>query len=129
MAEFNMLWNRSAKASADLSDKQYHFVRNDAAGTVNVSSQGNGGAATIVGVLQNKPQADEAATIGMLGETKLVAGGSVAVNVWLTSDGTGRATAAASGDLVAGKSLQAAGAAAEVFRAEVFPAWKLTTSA
>ena len=111
------------KAAADLSAKQYHFVRVSAAQTVNQASEAV--SQQNFGVLINKPAAaDAAAAVCYFGETPVVAGGSLTVNVLITTNGSGRAAAAGSGDTVMGRALTAAGANGEQIRALVFPPWK-----
>jgi len=61
--------NVSAIAGADLSAKQYHFVKWSANGTVVACS----GATDIpAGVLQNTPTSGDAANLCVIGETKIV---------------------------------------------------------
>lgn len=125
MADYGRLMTRSAKAAADLGNQQYHFVRAPAAGTVNVASEAAGGANDLIGVLQNKPNTDQAATIAYFGESKIVAGGALTANTFITTNGSGRAAAASSGDMAAGLVLEAAGADGEVVRAQIFPPYLL----
>ena len=62
------------KAAADLSSKQYHFVKLASATTVNVCS-----AITDVpiGILQNDPESGETAVITIFGISKMVADGTI----------------------------------------------------
>ncbi len=61
--------NVSAIAGADLSAKQYHFVKWSANGTVIACA----GATDIpAGVLQNAPASGDAANLCVIGETKIV---------------------------------------------------------
>lgn len=111
MAEFaNQVTVSGFKAAADLSGKQYTFVRMSAAGTVNLASEVAVSAANKVafGVLQNKPKTNEAATVAVLGETKVLAGAAAAVDKLITYNSSGKAVEAASGDMVCGRFLEAA---------------------
>ena len=80
-------------ASADLSSKQYHFVKLSAATTVTVCA-----AITDkpIGVLQNNPESGGQAIVTTHGLSKLVADGTIAAgNILGTSaDGQGDAIAA-----------------------------------
>ena len=62
-------------AAADLSSKQYHFVKLASATTVNVCT-----AITDlpIGILQNNPESGETATITIFGISKVVADGTLA---------------------------------------------------
>lgn len=110
----------SAKAAGDLTGAQYHFVRYSAADTVNISSQD--AAEDWVGVLQNKPNAaGRAATVQFAGETKITAGGSLTVNDLITTNGSGRAAAATSGDMIMGRVQETAAADGDVIRMLIMP--------
>lgn len=95
-------------AAIDLTDEQYHIVEESAAGVCNISSDDNAGAATMVGILQNKPDSGQAARVADSGESKVKAGGSITAGTWLTCGGSGLAAAATSGDLVFGRAQEAA---------------------
>ena len=125
MASFGRLTERSAQAAADLTGTQYHFLRHTAAGTTAVASEAAGGANDLVGVQQNKPDSGQAVTIGYFGESKVVAGGSVTVNTYITTNGSGRAADAVSNDNVIGLALVAASADGEIIRALIFPPFPL----
>ena len=83
MAVEKKVWDESFKANSDLSAKQYYAVKLTAENTVDLAA-----AATdrCIGVLQNKPKANNAAQVAILGMTKAY------------TDGSG--TAIAVGDLV-----------------------------
>lgn len=105
------------KAASDLRTLQYHFTRLSGAGLTNQASEANGGLNDLVGVLLNKPNSGQAATIAWLGEVPVIAGGAVTVNAAITTNSAGRAADAASGDIMIGFALQAAGADGEQIRA------------
>lgn len=75
-----------AVAAADLSTKQYRFVKG--AASVNVCS-----AATDCpsGVLQDKPTSGQAADVMVFGVTKLIAGGTIAAGDRIGPDANGAA--------------------------------------
>ena len=77
------------KAAADLSTKQYFFVKLTASRKVNIAA----GATTPVFVLQNKPDAaDDVAEVAQPGSTtKVKLGGTVTYGDHLTSDSAGKA--------------------------------------
>lgn len=90
------------QASTDLSSYQYRFVTVDANGRAALA--GNG--VSILGVLQNKPSDDQAASIMIDGVSKVKAAGStVAAGDLVTSSSVGLAAAAAGGEYVVGRVL------------------------
>jgi hypothetical protein len=102
----------SLPASADLSASQHHFVEVDANGRVTIS---NAAGESVLGVLQNDPDAiDVAAAIMTNGISKVVAGAAVTVGALVQTNASGRAIAALSADFVVGRALEAAGGNGEV---------------
>jgi len=81
-------------AGADLSAKQYHFVKMASATTVDVCS-----AITDVpiGVLQNDPTSGNTATICIFGVTKVVADGTLAAGNVIGTSADGQADAIVAG--------------------------------
>jgi hypothetical protein len=69
--------DQSFKAENDLSAKQYHLVELSAEGQVDVC---DGATDRVLGALLNKPKADEAAAVRMLGVALVVSDGS-SVNI------------------------------------------------
>lgn len=108
MAVFNDGNNYSAEAAADLSAKQYYLVKTDANQKVVLAS-----AATdaILGILQNAPILGQTADVRLLngnGTFKVILGGNVAKDAYLTSDAAGKAIATTStGNRVFGRALSA----------------------
>lgn len=101
----------SLEAGADLSAKQYYFVTVAADGQVDPT--GDGLAAD--GVVQNDPAAaGRAATVGVSGRTKVVAGGVVTAGDEVASDTSGRAVTAATGDIILGRALSTSANAGEI---------------
>jgi hypothetical protein len=81
-------------AGADLSAKQYTFVKLDAAGAVIAAA-----AATDipVGVLQNAPIAGQEAEVLVVGGTKIVAGAAIGEGAQIGTGSTGKAVALVAG--------------------------------
>jgi hypothetical protein len=95
---------QSAPAGADLSAKQYFFVKLNSDREAILTS-----AATdkIAGVLSNEPEEDEDATIITAGTAKVSAGGTLSIGDYVTSDSAGEAVATTtSGDVVRGIALE-----------------------
>lgn len=83
------------KAGGDLSAAQYKFVKQANTGRVGVCTVGGENA---FGVLQNDPSAvDQEASVSVMGITKVVAGGTVAIGDLVETDSAGRAVTASSG--------------------------------
>lgn len=81
-------------ASADLSSKQYHFVKMSGSNTVDVTS-----AITdkTIGVLQNTPSSGQAAEVVIFGITKVVADGNLTAGNLIGTSNDGQADAIAAG--------------------------------
>ena len=88
--------NITLKAGADLSAKQYFFVKIDANGDAVLA--GNGENAN--GVLQNAPASGEAANIAVAGVSKVIIGDTTSLDsgVVISSDANGKATLGVSTD-------------------------------
>ncbi len=113
MAVFGHQVRETFKAAADLSAVADHFVRLSAADTVNVASEAINVAN--IGILSNKPAAaGRTAAVITFGRARIVAGGSVTVNVLVTCNGSGRAAAATSGQMVMGIALTGASTDGEI---------------
>ncbi|NIQ91029.1 MAG: DUF2190 family protein [Nitrospinaceae bacterium] len=98
-------------AAADLSAKQFTFVKIDSNGQAAANTAEG---AMVDGVLQNKPAAQgEAAAVAYAGVTKVVAGDTVAAGGKVISDTAGKAIPAATGKFIRGTALTG-GAADEV---------------
>lgn len=95
MAIEEALQTVSFDAAADLSASQYCFVKVDSNGRAALAGDGD----SPVGVLQDKPGAlGRACSVGTLGKTKVLAGGSVTKGGRVTVGANGKAVAVASGD-------------------------------
>lgn len=103
----------SLTAGADLSGSQFRCVKVTGDNTVGLAdTQGE----VILGVLQGKPAAGEAADVTVVGVTKVVAGAALTAGETWGTDAQGRAvpvtpgTGGAVGDFVAGVVLEGANA-------------------
>jgi hypothetical protein len=117
MAEYGSpeLQTTTLEAAADLSACQWHIVRLSAARKCNIGSEAAN--STGFGVLQNKPKLGDAATVGVFGHTKIVAGEALTAGVLFAVNGSGRAAAVASGGWVMGRILETAAADGSVVSA------------
>lgn len=73
MAREEALKSITLKAGADLSAKQYRVGALNASGDVVVA----GAKARAVGIIQNNPKADDAATVGINGVSRVISGAAV----------------------------------------------------
>ena len=98
-----ILWAETLPAGADLSAKQFYFVKRSANTYVLCS------AITDVpdGVLQNKPESGEMCEVLAFGPTKLCVVDATAVGTRVSTDANGRGVVAASTSYVAGKTVHA----------------------
>jgi hypothetical protein len=131
----------SVVAAADHRTNQYRFMAVDNAGKVARAGAG----AFALGVLQNNPNADQAATIRVEGISKVVAGAAVAVGSLVASDSAGRAIVATLartntsdagaaadaliGSNVMGVALEAAGAAGDIIAIAIVRCGAVPTTA
>jgi hypothetical protein len=103
--------NGTWTASADLSAKQYHFVKMSGANTVTVTA-----AITdkTIGVLQNAPTSGQTAEVCLFGITKAVADGTLAAGNTIGTSADGQVDAIAAGTdttvYVVGQALETAAA-------------------
>lgn len=82
-------------AAADLSAKQYHFVKLNGTGTGVVAC--NGATDKPIGVLQNKPTSGQAAEVMMLGISKVVGDANLAIDDFIATSADGQAAAVVPG--------------------------------
>lgn len=100
-------------AAADLSAKQFHFVKLASATTVDVCS---GVTDKPIGILQNSPASGQAAEICIFGITKVVSDGNTVAGNLLGTSSDGQAAVYTSSDttkFICGQAIEA-GAASEV---------------
>jgi hypothetical protein len=124
LAEFGVQHKLTGfSAAADLSAKQYIIVRASGTNQCNQASHSAAVAAAgwPIGVLQNKPKSGEAADICFLGMTKVQAGSSVTANGPITTNSSGRAVDAVSGDTIIGRALEASATEGLEITALIFP--------
>lgn len=99
----------SAEAAADLSTKKYYIVKTDSTGKIVLSS-----AATDkhLGVLFNEPTLGKTADVAIAngnGSGKVIAGGTITKDAYITSDANGKAVATTTvNDLVLGQAHESA---------------------
>ena len=106
MAEFLRVTARTMLATQDMRTTQYRAVRASADGECQIASNASfGGPSEIVGVLQNKPNSGEHASVGFHGISKIVCGSAVNANRLITIQQSGEAANAGSGDLAFGMAL------------------------
>lgn len=99
-------FEKTLVAGEDMTAKQFYIVQLDATGKAEVAE---GATDLILGVLQNKPNTGEAALYRFLGTAKVIAGGSVAIGDWVTTDSAGKAVATTTdGNITIGRALEAA---------------------
>lgn len=116
MATYGSFTPMTFEAAADLSAKQFHIVKLDANGKVNLANADN---QQTLGVLQNAPQSGEAGSVLFTeGETRVVVGGAVgSAGLFLASDANGLAVVATSGECVCAVALQTAAGSGKIIRA------------
>lgn len=128
MAESGVFQSLTFKSAEDLSAKRYHIVvaSGSAFGEINPTI-GQALAATntnIVGVLVTDPSSAQFGTVVYDGKCKVTAGGAITVGVTITTNGSGRAAAAASGDMVIGRALEAGVTDGDVITAKIGPIYR-----
>ena len=106
------------EAAADLSAKQFHFVKVSAANKVDVCTAITDAP---IGVLQNKPTSGQAANIRVLGISKLSANAAISAGAILGSSTDSQAQTAVATNVVCARALEAAGAANVIISALVLP--------
>lgn len=110
-------FEKTKVAGEDMSTKQYYIVQLAADGDIEL---GEGATDLLVGVLQNKPAAGEAALYRFGGTSKVVSAGSVAIGDWVTSDTAGKAVATTTdGDITIGRALEAGTTDGDIFECQL----------
>jgi hypothetical protein len=123
MAEFREQITMAKTADADLSAKAYHILRVTGAYTTNQASFRQD--TSLWGVLETKPRTGENAALVVFGFTKVVAGAATTAGATLTTDSSGRAINAQSGDHVLGWGKEAAGATGDIISCFVSQSFRL----
>lgn len=112
MAIQNVIQSITREAENDLSAKQYYAVELVAS---NKCDACDGQGELAAGILQNEPEAGEAADIAVLGMTKAITHDTgIAVNSELTTDANGKLEVASAGDYVVAIALEGASAEDDV---------------
>jgi hypothetical protein len=127
MAEYGHYETLTMVSATDLSGQLYHLVRiSDGNDGINVASQSTNSG--LLGVLVTKPEAaGRHATVAYQGMGKVVAGTAInSAGVFFTCNGSGRAVAAGSGDMVAGRILETATADGDVVSVLLYPPFRLS---
>lgn len=107
----------SRVAGADLSAAQYKFVESNTAGTVTVA---NAAGEKVLGVVQNDPTSGQVAAVAYQGVSKVVAGGTVAIDADIATDASGRAVAATTGNKIVGRAISG-GSVGEIISVLLLP--------
>lgn len=94
MAFHNRIEAVTKAAGADLSSHKFKIVELDGSGDVILANGAVG-----YGVLQNIPEDGEAATVAIDGESKIIAGATLAIGDWITANSGGWAVTVVSGDV------------------------------
>lgn len=89
-------------ANEDLSTHQYKIAVNSTGDLV--ARAGTAGSA-VIGIIDNKPEADQDTTINVLGISRCIAGGTIVAGDLITTTASATATAVASGDYVLGTAI------------------------
>ena len=89
--------------------------------TVQTSSGG-----AVYGILQNTPASGQAADVGIMGISKVVAGAAITAGANLMCDTAGRAVAQTSTNIIAAVALEAATAAGQIITVAIIPAMNQT---
>jgi hypothetical protein len=115
MATYENVTSQTFVAGADLSAKQYFFVKGDStAGQVVVCGDGE----AAIGVLLNDPTSGQAAAVAVSGKVRVEAGDTVAAGARVASDASGNAISAATGDYVVGVAVRG-GADGEIIEVQL----------
>ncbi len=110
-------FERTGNAGEDMTAKKYYIVQLSATGDIEA---GQGATDLLVGVLQNKPNVNEAALYRFAGTTKVVASAAIAVGALVTTTATGTAvTTVTDKNVVVGRALEAAAAAGDIIEIQL----------
>lgn len=122
MATEQNLFDIGLKAAADYSAKQFYAMKMTTADTATLVSAA---ADRTIGILQNKPKADEAAQVRCMGISKAVSDGSgtaIAVGDYVGSNASGKMVKKATADYTAfGLAMDASSADGTVIRVLAIP--------
>lgn len=109
----------SLAAGADLSAKQYTFVKMSGTGVISAAAATD----VVIGVLQNAPTSGKTAEVALYGVTKLKASAAISAGALVGTTSTGTAVAVVAGTdttkYVLGQAITAAGAANDIITVAV----------
>ena len=109
----------SIPAGADLSAKQYTFVKISGTGVISVAAATD----APIGVLLNDPASGETAAVAVSGIVKLVASAAITAGVTIGTTATGTAVTLAAGadttKYIVGRAITAAGAGGDIITVAV----------
>jgi hypothetical protein len=112
MSQTNNTQYITRPANTDLSAKQYYCVELN---TSNKALLAGANDKAVIGVLQNDPEADEAALIAVGGTCKVIAGEAITIGDHVTVTSTGKVEIAdAADEYVIGKALETASADGDI---------------
>ncbi len=116
MAGENLVFTRSMEAGADLSAKQYYFVKESSGKVVLCTTLGE----KSEGILNNQPESGAMARIGQLGTAKVVASGAINVDDWLTTNAAAKAVpTTTAGHVVRARAIEAATTDGDIIEVEL----------
>lgn len=122
MATEKPLYIESFLAGEDLSAKQYYFVKLNSSGNVICCS---GITDVAIGILQNKPESGEIASILMLGKSKLSADAAFSIGAVIAPSADGQGQTAVATQSPGARALEAATVAGQLVEVFVFPAFAI----
>lgn len=116
-------YNPSSALDGPNGSGQFLFVYVSAARVVTVQTSSGG---AVYGILQNTPASGQAADVGIMGISKVVAGAAITAGANLMCDTAGRAIAQTSTNIIAAVALEAATAANQIITVAIIPAMNQT---
>ena len=116
-------YNPSSALDGPNGSGQFLFVYVSAARVVTVQTSSGG---AVYGILQNSPASGQAADVGIMGISKVVAGAAITAGANLMCDTAGRAVAQTSTNIIAAVALEAATAAGQIITVAIIPAMNQT---
>ena len=115
MSQSTGIHDKTLKAGANLSAKQYYIVKMCSATTPYGVILGAAVTDKLLGVLQNEPAMNEEAVVRVEGTTKVLATATVVIGDWVTVYTDGMATpSAVDKDVIIGLALESSAAAGDV---------------
>ena len=106
------------RAAGDLRELQFRFVILNGSGLMAQNTTAGG---RVSGVVQNKPNTNQAVTVMQTGVSKVVAGAAITQGALVMSDNVGRAVPATGTNIAVGRAELAASAAGEIISVNLIP--------